>query len=454
MGPIPCVRGVAVGQRLTRRASRLLLDPGRARGPDARIHDVGRRDAAFALRSRVFSGPAPARDEAERADSGEQKDVRVRLGDDARHDGRDDVDRARHRDRMTCRYRDVVDVEVEVPAVSPDPKLKCLGVLSKSRKMPPLSVEVTTPVRLSVTSTLLGVVPGGAVNETSRSKWLPVYVNGAPVNVNEPRLSTSGVAGAPRLPTKPPAKVTLNVEFVYVRPEPGAGSAGRRTRDWHAGQPVAAVRESRERGVDRVCRTRAQREQHAGCRRERRVPKGAYRRSVSKGLHVDFLGRGRKLNEWRLVPLSRGVHPAFKGVERSSAEPAPTCFSPLIPASTCAARYPRGRDETRDHQHPGRRLRYRGVDDVLLLAALDHVDRAAGAVSEPGEPARRERERPARGSRAAAEAGGAAGEVIRTGARLVRDLPDRNLERSLFDVRVHYPLRSHRGARGPHTRGR
>jgi hypothetical protein len=35
----------------------------------------------------------------------------------------------------------------KLPAVDPDPKVKCLAVLSKSMKMPPLSVEVTIPER-------------------------------------------------------------------------------------------------------------------------------------------------------------------------------------------------------------------------------------------------------------------------------------------------------------------
>jgi hypothetical protein len=49
-----------------------------------------------------------------------------------------------------------------------------------------------------------------------------VYVNGVPVKVNEPRLSTFGVPGALPIAAKLPADVTLNVEFVYVRPEPAS----------------------------------------------------------------------------------------------------------------------------------------------------------------------------------------------------------------------------------------
>jgi hypothetical protein len=36
--------------------------------------------------------------------------------------------------------------------------------------------------------------------------------------VNEPRLSLFGVPGAEPIAANPPAEVTLNVEFVYVRP--------------------------------------------------------------------------------------------------------------------------------------------------------------------------------------------------------------------------------------------
>jgi hypothetical protein len=58
----------------------------------------------------------------------------------------------------------------KLPAVAPDPKVKCFGVLSKSMKTPPFSIPATIPESF-VTSTLPGgVVPGGAANEASRSK--------------------------------------------------------------------------------------------------------------------------------------------------------------------------------------------------------------------------------------------------------------------------------------------
>ena len=156
--------------------------------------------ALFARRG--LSGLAAAHDETERAETGEQKDIRPGLGDlgDYPHDGRDDLDRARHRDGMSCRYRDVVDREVEACCRVSGPEGEVLGRVVEIEEDPAVSVEATTPMRVSVTSTLPGVVLAGAVNETSRSKWLPVYVNGSPVKVNEPRLLMFGVPGAARSP--------------------------------------------------------------------------------------------------------------------------------------------------------------------------------------------------------------------------------------------------------------
>ena len=52
--------------------------------------------------------------------------------------------------------------------------VKLRGVLSKSMKSPPLSVETTLPVSVLVNSALVGVVPGGAVKLTRSVNELPV----------------------------------------------------------------------------------------------------------------------------------------------------------------------------------------------------------------------------------------------------------------------------------------
>ena len=75
--------------------------------------------------------------------------------------------------RVTTPPPAVSDTSLTKKSKLPPVNVKCCGVLSKLMKTPPTSFVVTEPEILSVNSAVPGVVPGGAVNVTSRSKLLP-----------------------------------------------------------------------------------------------------------------------------------------------------------------------------------------------------------------------------------------------------------------------------------------